>query len=168
MGLTEAATAPGRRASVASDGGFLYVLYSSTRDEEMALWNAPADQREAFMNLQFTAQRAHYTRYYPRATNTIITLGDQPVGRSLVDRSNDEIHVIDIALLPEYRNTGLGTTLMRELLDESVATGRAVRLHVFKPSRAVQFYERLGFRKIGDAQTHWRLEWNPLVAAGNQ
>lgn len=131
----------------------------------MIVWGAPADQRQIFLRMQFDAQRAHYGRHFPLADHTIIAIEDEPVGRTLVNRSREEIRLVDIAILAEHRNAGLGSTLIQELLDESVATGRPVRLHVFKPSRAVGLYERMGFRRTGDEQTHLALEWNPAAAA---
>ena len=150
-----------RRPSTPADDEFLYQLYSSTRDDEMALWGAPADQQAAFLRMQFDAQRAHYGRHFSLADHEIITIDGQPVGRILVDRSRDELRLVDIALLPEHRGSGIGSVLVRELLDESVATGKPVRAHAFKPSRAVDFYERLGFRRIADEGVHWALEAAP-------
>jgi ribosomal protein S18 acetylase RimI-like enzyme len=149
-----------RRPSTPADDEFLYQLYCSTREDEMALWGAPADQQAAFLRMQFAAQRAHYGRHFSQADHAIITIDGRPVGRTLVDRSHDEIRLVDIAILPGHRSSGIGTALLRELLDESVATGKPVRVHAFKPSRAVGFYERLGFRRTGDEGVYWALEWD--------
>jgi ribosomal protein S18 acetylase RimI-like enzyme len=150
-----------RRPSTPADLEFLYQLFSSTRDDEMALWGAPADQQAAFLRMQFDAQRAHYGRHFSLAGHEIITIDGEPVGRILVDRSRGELRLVDIALLPEHRGSGIGSVLVRELLDESVATGKPVRVHAFKPSRAVDFYERLGFRRIADEGVYWELEAAP-------
>jgi GNAT superfamily N-acetyltransferase len=155
-----------RRAALPSDEAFLYRLYCSTRDEEMALWGAPAEQKQAFLTMQFRAQGAHYGRHFARAEHTIVLVGGEPVGRVLVDRSAAEIRLVDIALLPEHRGAGLGGALVDELLAEAAATGTPVRLHAFKPSRAVAFYERRGFERVADAQMYWALEWNPSRRAG--
>jgi GNAT superfamily N-acetyltransferase len=150
-----------RRPSTSADEAFLYRLYSSTRDDEMALWGAPADQQAAFLRMQFDAQRAHYERHFSLADHEIITVNGEPAGRILVDRSRDELRLVDIALLPEHRGSGIGSVLVRELLAESVATGKPVRVRAFKPSRAVDFYECLGFRRIADEGVYWALEAAP-------
>ena len=147
-----------RRISTSTDGEFLYRLYASTRHEELALWGAPADQQEAFLRMQFEAQRAHYNRHFGSADHEIIAIDGQPVGRILVDRSRDELRLVDIALFPEHRCAGIGAVLVGELLDESAKTGKPVRVRAFKPSRAVGFYERLGFRRIADEGAYWALE----------
>lgn len=132
----------------------------------MSLWGAAAEQRQAFLTMQFRAQGAHYGQHFARAEHTIVLLDGEPVGRVLVDRGADEIRLVDIALLPEYRGAGLGGALVDELLAESAATGTPVRLHAYKPSRAVAFYERRGFERVADAQMYWALEWNPARRAG--
>jgi ribosomal protein S18 acetylase RimI-like enzyme len=150
-----------RRAATPPDEDFLCRLHRSTRETEVAAWGLPAEQQEALLLLQYKAQSAHYSRSFPSADHQIITIDGKSVGTTLVDRSADEIRLVDIAILPEHRNAGLGTALVRELLDESVACGKPMRLHVFKPSPAVRFYERLGFHRIGDDQVYWVLEANP-------
>ena len=147
----------GRRSSTPTDDEFLYQLYSSTRDDEMALWGAPADQQAAFLRMQFDAQRAHYGRHFSLADHEIITINGEPIGRTLIDRSRNEIRLVDIALLPEHRGSGIGSCLVSQLLDESVATGKPVRICAFKPSRSVAFYERLGFRRTADEGAYWAL-----------
>jgi ribosomal protein S18 acetylase RimI-like enzyme len=158
---TVGSTAWSRRPATSADDAFLYRLYASTRDDEMALWGAPADQQAAFLRMQFDAQRAHYQRHFSLANHEILTIDGDPVGRTLIDRSRDELRLVDIALLPEHRGSGIGSVLVRELLAESVATGKPVRLHAFKPSRAVAFYERLGFRRVADEGVYWALEAAP-------
>jgi len=150
-----------RRPSTSADDEFLYNLYASTRSDEMAVWGAPAEQQATFLRMQFDAQRAHYGRHFSAADHQIITVGGEPVGRTLVDRSRDELRLVDIAFLPEHRGRGIGSVLLRELLDESARTGKPVRVHAFKPSRAVGFYERLGFRRIADEGVYWALEAAP-------
>jgi ribosomal-protein-alanine N-acetyltransferase len=60
----------------------------------------------------------------------------------------DEIHINNVAILPEYRGRGFGTRLMRRVLTEALRLG-AVRATLEvrasnEPAR--RFYEGLGFR----------------------
>ena len=57
---------------------------------------------------------------------------------------------MDIALLPEYCNRGIGTTLLRGLQTEAAAAGRLLRIHVERFNPALRLYARLGFRQIDD------------------
>ena len=142
------------------DQSFLQAVYASTRVEEMTLVDWPSEQKTAFLQMQFNAQAEHYRAYYPSATYQIILRDDLPMGRLIVNRSPHEILLMDIALLPEYRNTGIGTGLIRELQDESMRSGRALHLHVEIFNPALRLYQRLGFRSIGESGIYLEMEWN--------
>lgn len=120
-----------------------------------------AAEKEAFLRMQFDAQDADYRRNYPDASFLIILVGNEPVGRLYLHRDDDEIRVIDIALLPPFRGAGIGGTIMQELLDEGAASGRPVRLHVYNTNRARRLYERLGFEAVTDAGIHRLMERRP-------
>ncbi|MEZ5581754.1 MAG: GNAT family N-acetyltransferase [Candidatus Competibacteraceae bacterium] len=95
---------------------FLEALYASTRHQEMAAtgWN---EQRIAeFLSMQFRAQHYHYQRHYPNACFDLIVIDDEPIGRLYLDEWDDEFRLIDIALIPTYRNRGLGTRLLSNVL----------------------------------------------------
>jgi predicted GNAT family N-acyltransferase len=52
------------------------------------------------------------------------------------------------AVLPEFRNRGLGGIILKEVLKDVIPLGKAIYLH--SQLRAVPFYERNGFVKDGD------------------
>jgi ribosomal protein S18 acetylase RimI-like enzyme len=150
------------RSTQPQDDSFLFQVYASTRTDEMALVNWSAEQKTDFLQMQFSAQRLHYLNYFPHAEHSLICREDgRPIGRIIIDRSKDEILLIDIALLPEYRNTGIGTRLIRELLDEAQKKGQPVYLYVEVFNPAQHLYERLGFSKIGMEGIYFKMEWRP-------
>jgi ribosomal protein S18 acetylase RimI-like enzyme len=150
------------RPAQAEDIDFLTAVYASTRAEEMALVDWSSEQKQAFVQMQFEAQRRHYAAYYPQAEYSVILRQQQPIGRLIVCRTPAEILLMDIALLPEFRSAGIGTGLMRSLMAEASHTGQAglpLRLHVesFNPAR--RLYERLGFRQTAEQGPYIEMEW---------
>lgn len=145
----------------AADLPFLEHLYASTRQEEMALTGWSDGHIQAFLRDQFNAQHAFYQEQFAGARFDLILLDDEPIGRLYVDRRTDEIRIIDIALLPEYRRRGIGGRLLRELLDEAQGTGKPVRIHVERFNPAGKLYRRLGFRAIDDNGVYRLMEWHP-------
>ena len=152
------------RPEASADEPLLYELYASTREDELALtgWDAPA--RESFLRMQFNAQRAGYRAMFPAGEFTVVLAGDAPMGRLVVHRTSDEIRVVDLVIAPAQRNRGIGTALMKQLLDESDATNRPMRLHALRGSRAFDWYQRLGFRLIEESDIHIELERQPVPA----
>lgn len=127
---------------------FLYRLYASTRLAEMAVTGWGESQVEAFLRMQFRLQHNQYTQNYPGASFAIILVGALPAGRLYVDRKEDGIRVIDIALLPEFRGKGIGGRIMRGLAQEADAKGLVMSLHVELNNPILPFYKVLGFKEI--------------------
>jgi len=152
------------RPATEDDEGFLLHLFAGTRPE-FDLLDLPESQKQALMSMQFRAQRQQYDASYPEAESGIILRDEHPIGRMLVDRTAPEITLIDIALLPNHRNAGIGTDLIRELLAEAAGARKAVRLHVFKSNPALRLYERLGFSRVGDHSMYFEMIFQPAVDA---
>lgn len=143
------------------DREFLYRVYASTREEEMAVAPWSLDEKEKFLRMQFDLQDRHYRDANPNAEFSIVLQDEIPVGRLYVDRRADEIHIIDIALLPECRGSGIGSEILRDVMDEAEEAAKPVRIYVQKGGRAIELYRRLGFDKIGDSSMYDLMEWTP-------
>lgn len=144
------------------DEPFLFEVYSSTRASEMAAWGWDAAQQEAFLRLQFNGQQGFYRMQYPEAEHQIILFNAQPVGRMIVVNSDDEVRLADIIVLPQYRNRGIGASLIKDLCAEAERKGLPVRLQVLKSNHdAARLYERLGFSTDTESDTHVQMQWQP-------
>jgi ribosomal protein S18 acetylase RimI-like enzyme len=150
------------RPATAADEPFLYRVYASTRAEELAAWGWEEAATEAFLRMQYEAQRRSYRTGHPRASFDVVLLGGSPAGRLYVDRNAETIHVVDIALLPQHRGAGVGTHLLEALLRESEAGGRAVSLSVERSNRRARgLYARLGFEVVRHGEVYLDLESRP-------
>ena len=142
------------------DDGFLFLVYAATRDEELAQTGWNEAEKRTFLEMQFKAQHADYTSRFPDAEYAVILQNDTPAGRLWVNRAPDEIRILDIALLPDYRNKGIGTVLLKRLQDEAKASGRPLRHSVFIMNEgALRFYKRLGFKIIENLEMYYLMEW---------
>jgi len=146
------------------DDAFLYRVYASTRADEMAITSWTAAQQGAFLQMQFHAQRQYYLEQYPTAEYHIIQHNGVDIGRLIVNRADDELLLMDIALLLEYRNGGIGTALIQDLMAEAAQAGKPMRLQVEFFNRALHLYERLGFSKTRDTGVYLEMEWRARAA----
>ncbi|MEM7582832.1 MAG: GNAT family N-acetyltransferase [Acidobacteriota bacterium] len=144
-----------------ADRFFLLQVYASTRADEMAQVPWTDQQKEEFLAFQFDAQHKYYRQHFPQAAFDLILLDEKPVGRLYIDRRQDEIRLIDIALLPQYRGTGLGGAIMEDILAEGAEAGLLVRIHVESNNPAMRLYRRLGFEKIEEQGIYHLMEWTP-------
>jgi ribosomal protein S18 acetylase RimI-like enzyme len=150
------------------DDEFLIALYAETRAAELAVTGWSESQKQAFLTSQFQLQRTHYRRYYAGAQFDVIQDQGRTVGRLYVHRGAEEIRVMDIALIPEYRNRGLGGELMQRLIAEAAATSRRISLHVEEENPAHRLYTRLGFREVERNGPYALMEWRPDSVAASR
>ena len=143
------------------DRGFLQRLYASTRADELAVVDWTDEEKERFLGFQFGAQHDYYREQFPAARFDVVLVDGEPAGRLYVDRREDEIRLIDIALLPQYRRRGIGGELMRRVLDEGRRAGLPVQIHVEHNNPAMRLYNRLGFRKVEDQGVYALMRWQP-------
>jgi ribosomal protein S18 acetylase RimI-like enzyme len=146
------------------DTEFLFQVYASTRSEELARIDWTEEEKRAFLMMQFNAQRQDYLARFPESEQLIVLDNGTPAGRLWVNGSEEEIRLLDIALLPGYRNTGIGTLLLKHLQKEARATSKPLHHSVHNDNLdALRFYHRLGFKVVEDFGTHSLMEWTSPI-----
>ena len=119
-------------------------------------WSEEA--KSTFLRSQAEAQDAYYRQVYPDAQFLVVTRDGLPIGRLYVVRLHDEIRIIDVALLPEFRGQEIGTALVVGVIRDAAAAGLAVRLHVEPWNPAKRLYERLGFTRVSAGEVYDLME----------
>jgi len=153
------ATSVTLRPAVPEDEAFLYELYCSTRAHDIGVAGLGPAQQDLILKMQFTGQQQQYRMDFPEADHDIILLEGRPIGRVMVQRTRERNTGVDIALLPEHRNSGIGGMLIKNLLIEAQEAGKPFRIHVERLNPALRLYERLGFKTVGETPTHSVMEW---------
>jgi RimJ/RimL family protein N-acetyltransferase len=162
--MSSQSTAPANvtlRPVGADDHDFLLEIYGSTRAEELAFVPWTAEQQQVFVEAQFAAQQDHYAKKYPAASHDIIVSDNRPVGRLYVARLDQEIRIVDITLLPAERNAGIGSYVIKQLLDEANRSGKVTRIYVEEFNPSLRLFERLGFSPSEQHGMHLLLQCNP-------
>jgi GNAT superfamily N-acetyltransferase len=149
------------RPAQPGDAELLLSVYASTRAEELAVVPWDEAQKAAFLRAQFDAQDRWYREHYTGASFDVVLVDREPCGRLYVFRGEAEIRIVDVALLPERRGNGVGSKLLRDLLDEAEAAAKRVTIHVERLNPALQLYERLGFSVAEDKGVYLLLERLP-------
>ena len=148
-----------------NDDEALYRIFVASHGElllAVADWDEA--RKEALLRGQFEARQSQYRRQYPDARFDVIEFDARVIGNLYVAPGTDETLLIDISLLPEYRNQGIGRALLRDLLAESESTNKPVSLHVLRGNPAVRLYQRLGFEVVEEQDACNRMEWRPAPA----
>lgn len=126
------------RPATPADDEFLYALHRHALGDVIeATWGPWND----------TVQRDFHRKWFVPETVEIVLVHGQPGGMlqaAMADAATFYISRIEIA--PEVQGLGVGTTLLRRLVERARTSGAsAVELHVLQANRARELYERLGF-----------------------
>ncbi|MBZ5491802.1 MAG: GNAT family N-acetyltransferase [Acidobacteriia bacterium] len=146
------------RAVQESDNEFLLKVYGSTREQELAQVPWTVEQKQQFVRMQYEAQKNHYAAQHPHATHEVICLEGTDAGRLYLDRSGEKFHILDITLLPEYRNRGAGSFLLGQIMAEAKEARKPMSIYVETFNPSLRLFQRLGFTVIQQEGFHLLLQ----------
>jgi ribosomal protein S18 acetylase RimI-like enzyme len=147
-----------RRAETA-DETFLEAVYADSRRDELAPFGWSREQEDAFFKMQFQMQSRAYQMQFPDADYHIVELNGERVGRMIVQRGEKEIRLVDVSLLAQFRNRGIGTFLLERLKTEA-GSDRVLSLRVLKTNAgAKRLYERMGLVVVESSDLHYTMQW---------
>ena len=129
------------------------MLYADARRAELAAFNWSREQEDAFFKMQFELQSRAYRMQFPEAVQFIVELEGRTVGRIIVERGEREIKLIDISLLAEFRNRGIGSAFLRHCvaLAHERGCGRMEWTCLDWNTRAQRVYqEKLGAQRMSE------------------
>lgn len=141
------------------DRQFLLRVYEISREFELSMTQWEDSQKQAFAAHQLDAQTHTYQVKYPDATHDIIISRGTAVGRLYVDRGREQIAILDITILPEYRSKGIGGVLIKTLQDEASRTDRSVRIYLEHFNQSQKLFRELGFEVVPNDGIDLRFEW---------
>ncbi|MDR7316993.1 GNAT family N-acetyltransferase [Brevibacillus nitrificans] len=144
----------------ADDAPFLFELFCSTRWDEISSWGLEPKMAEQLLHMQWRAQTQSYQQQFPHMKHWIISADKKKAGRIIVDQTQNEIHVVDISVLPAFRNQGIGTHLLREWQREAREKEMLLTLRVYASNPARRLYDRLGFSVSFTDDLYVWMQWS--------
>ncbi|MFD3401251.1 GNAT family N-acetyltransferase [Kribbella sp. NPDC058693] len=138
------------RPATPADNEFLYDLHHRTLGDVIESTWGPWDD---------AVQRKFHQAWFKPETVEIVLVGGQRAGMIQAAPADATTYYVSrIEIAPEVQGRGVGTTLLRLLVDRARAAGAsAVELHVLELNRARELYERLGFVVVGEETPKLRM-----------
>lgn len=156
------------RPGVADDAPLLLRIFAANKAAEFASLGLSDQQLLPLLEMQFRTRQLSHVQNYGNALDMILCLADgTPVGRHLVDRKLDCYRTVDLAILPEHQNQGIGAWTLRLLQQLAEIEGVPCRLSVAYNNPARRLYERLGFRTVSSDEVSYEMEWRSEGLAAN-
>ena len=126
----------------------------SSQDKEMA-GQAFAIRRMVFVEELGVDATLEYD-HEEQASHYLLMLADKPIATARWRETEKGIKLERFAVLPGFRNRGIGEIILKDVLKEVIPLGKTIYLHA--QLKAVTFYERNGFIPVGELFTEAGLD----------
>jgi ribosomal protein S18 acetylase RimI-like enzyme len=140
------------RPSTPADHAFLRELHHAAYRDAIVRQFGAWDER---------AQDAWFEQGLELAVFSIVEEAELRIGAIALVSAPDCLHLVELQILPEWQDRGLGSALIDRQLSEARARGVPIRLRVLRENRARALYQRKGFVVTGENDTHYLMEWRP-------
>lgn len=144
-----------------------FVLRPATPADYRWLWELKRDTMRIYVEQTWgswedDAQEAFFRRSYSPDKIQLIMVDGQRAGLLHLEREPDAIFLANIQIHSDFQGRGLGTAVIRSLLQTAQSLRTSVRLQVLKVNSGAQrLYTRLGFIVSGETHTHRMMRWLP-------
>ena len=93
-------------------------------------------------------QRDFHAKAWQQQKPHIITYDGELIGTIATIETDDCIEIGQFFILPDYQNSGIGTHLLKSILDKADQLGKNVTLKFLKSNPVKSLYVRNGFRVV--------------------
>ncbi|CAN5480300.1 hypothetical protein BH10ACT10_BH10ACT10_11010 [soil metagenome] len=149
------------RPCTEADDAFVYDVFCTTWESEVAaLPNQNLAQH--VLRIQHIAQERRFAARYPRHQRFLVLEDGEPAGRLYVHETDSSMHVVDLTLMPAFRDRGIGTRIFQDLFRHAEAADQSISLRVERRNeRATMLYSALGFDLVTVDDLDNFFEWRP-------
>jgi len=158
---------PEYRLRIASehDEPLLFELFCTARAPDFSACEPALGQQ--LLQMQYRAQRNTYQAQFPLASRYVIEDDlEVPIGSLLYEDTPEAVRLIDIAILPAFRNRGIGTSIIEKLQQAALKKDVPVCLSVFRLNPARVLYLRLGFTETDGNELYQSMQWKYQSTGG--
>lgn len=106
-------------------------------------------------------QRDFHAEAWKQQKPDIITYDGDLIGTIAAIESEDCIEIGQFFILPDYQNKGIGTHLLKSILNKAEQLGKNVTLRFLKNNPVKSLYARNGFRVVDSDEILYYMERKP-------
>ena len=140
------------RKACATDSEFVFATKKKAfREYVEQVWGWDESYQRELHNARFAS---HDFR--------IIGFRGTDVGYFVTASTSEAVTLHQLFILPEYHGRRIGSACMKRIINEASIEHKRVNLQVLKiNTRAIAFYQRLGFVIVDDNSVHLQMEKRP-------
>lgn len=136
------------RHAISGDKDFLWKLKVASMRQYV----------EAVYGWDDTIQYGFFEKNFRPEGIQVIQYDGKDIGMFEYTERTEDWFLARIEIIPSFQGKGIGTTVIQQIIGHISNTGKPLRLQVFKINPAQKLYERIGFIRTGETQTHITME----------
>ena len=96
-------------------------------------------------------QREKHQQNFVPDTHRVLLVNNAEAGLLVTELEPEYVWLVKLYLFEQFRNQGLGSAVLQQVIEEANALGKSVRLRVLRVNTAAQrLYARHGFQVVGE------------------
>mgnify|MGYP003634837217 CR=1 FL=1 len=117
-----------------------------------------------FIVEQKVAETEEFDEFEQDCVHYLINVDDKSIGTARWRLINDKVKLERFAILEQYRGKKYGDLLLKKVIEDASKENKVLYLHA--QLKAIPFYERRGFQKVGDLFVECEIEHYKMVRGG--
>ena len=141
-----------------------YILVKATPQDEDWVNNLTRATMKPYVESSWTdlkdQEYYYHLNRFDLAHTSIIFVKEKKAGRLTISQDDTVLTLEDLHLLPEFHGRGLGTKIIKDVIEQAFASGLAVELKCLKTNPVSNLYNRLGFKliKADEKRLYYKIE----------
>ncbi len=141
-------------------------LRPATKDDVDALYRIHRDALGHYVEQTWGAwdedwQTRNFREHFDVTHRQVVEWDGRAIGFLDVMEQDESTLLANIQISPEFQRRGIGTRLIRDVLERAASRGVPVTLRVLRVNPARRLYERLGFEVVDTSETHYMMASHP-------
>lgn len=160
---------PARETSGTPVSEPLFTLKPALATDYRWLWELKRQTMRPYVELTWgswddAVQEAFFRRNFSSETVQIIQVEEQNAGLLNLEHEAGELFLANLQIAPGWQNRGLGTAVIRTVLESARTLQKPIRLQVLRVNTgALRLYARMGFSTYQESPTHFLMRWQPAT-----
>jgi ribosomal protein S18 acetylase RimI-like enzyme len=101
-------------------------------------------------------QEDYFKNHFKPEKTKIIIYDSQDIGILVTEVGDSKLTIVEIQIKPEFQCKGIGTRILKDIIENGRENGFEARLGVLKVNeKARKLYEKLGFDIYEETETHF-------------
>jgi ribosomal protein S18 acetylase RimI-like enzyme len=146
-----------------------FTFRAASEEDYLWLWALKRETMRPYVEQMWggwddASQEAFFRRNFIPANVRVIVAAGEDVGLLHVEREAQALFLANLQISPAFQNHGLGSAVVRRVMEEARTAGLPLRLQVLKSNQpARRLYERLGFEVTEEGHMHDQMRIVPAA-----